>query len=114
MGAGNSPIAASLNSLADFLASRLAVNRGTINYGDLQRNYYLNSVTGFFQDSWKARPNLTLNYGVNWIYQGPLSDPTNRISTFIPSLGGITYVGHDIDTLWHRDWKSFAPRFGFA
>jgi len=51
---------------------------------------------------------------VNWIYQGPLSDPTNRISSFIPCLGGITYVGHDIDTLWHRDWKSFAPRFGFA
>jgi len=48
-GAGNSPIAASLNPLADFLAGRLAVNRGTITYGDLQRNYYLNSVTGFFR-----------------------------------------------------------------
>lgn len=113
-GAGNTAISASLNSLADFLAGRLGANRGTITYGDLQRNYYLNSVTGFFQDSWKIRPNLTLNYGINWIYQSPLSDPTNRISTFIPSLGGITYVGQGISTLWPRDWKNFAPRFGFA
>ncbi len=113
-GAGNTATSASLNSLADFLAGRLDANRGTITYGDLQRNYYLNSVTGFFQDSWKIRPNLTLNYGINWIYQSPLSDPTNRISTFIPSLGGITYVGQGISTLWPRDWKNFAPRFGFA
>ncbi len=113
-GAGNVANAASLNSLADFLSLRLAPNKGTITYGDLQRNYYLNSVTSFFQDSWKVRSNLTLNYGVNWIFQSPISDPTNRISTFIPSKGGITYVGQGIDTLWPRDWKNFAPRFGFA
>ncbi len=114
-GAGNAANAASLNSLADFLSGRLAANKGTITYGDLQRNYYLNSVTGFFEDSWKVRPNLTLNYGINWIFQSPLSDPTDRISTFIPSLGGITYPGgQGITTLWPRDWKNFAPRFGFA
>lgn len=104
----------SLNALADFLAGRLARNQSTIIYGDRQRNYYLNGATGFVQDSWKAKPNLTLNYGVNWVFQSPLSDPTNRISTFIPSLGGITYVGQGITTLYPRDWKNFAPRFGFA
>ena len=103
----------SLNSLADFLALRLATNKATITYGDLQRNYYLNGVNGFFQDGWKIRPNLTLNYGVNWLYQSPISDPTDRISTFIPADGGITYV-NKIGTLWPRDWKNFAPRFGFA
>ncbi len=104
----------SLNALADFLAGRLATNQATIIYGDRQSNYYLNGVTGFVQDSWKAKQNLTLNYGLNWVFQSPLSDPTNRISTFIPSLGGITYVGQGITTLYPRDWKNFAPRFGFA
>ncbi len=106
---------ASLNSLADFLAGRVNVNNATITYGNLQRNYYLNGTSAFFSDSWKARPNLTFNYGVNWLYQSPLSDPTERISTFIPADGGITYVNQISDgTLWPRDWHSFAPRFGFA
>lgn len=106
---------ASLNSLADFLAGRVNINNATITYGNLQRNYYLDGTSAFFSDSWKALPNLTLNYGVNWLYQSPLSDPTDRISTFIPANGGITYVNQIGDgTLWPRDWHSFAPRFGFA
>lgn len=104
---------ASLDSLSDFLAGYVATNNAGITYGDLQRNYYLNGVTSFVQDTWKVRPNLTLNYGLNWVYQSPISDPTDRISTFIPADGGITYV-NKIGTLWPRDWKNFAPRFGFA
>jgi hypothetical protein len=113
-GIGDGANAASLASLADFLAGRVDTNKASITYGDLQRNYYLNTTSGFFQDSWKVRPNLTLNYGLNWIFQSPLSEPTNRISTFIPSMGGITYVGQGITTLYPRDWNNFGPRFGFA
>ncbi len=100
--------------MADFLAGSVNTNQSTIIFGDRQRNYYLNGVNGFVQDSWKAKPNLTLNFGLNWNFQSPLSDPTNRISTFIPQLGGITYVGQGITTLYPRDWKNFGPRFGFA
>ena len=103
----------SLNSLADFLAGRVNTNNATITYGDLQRNYYLNGSSAFFSDSWKVSPNLTLNYGVNWLYQSPLIDSSARISTFIPADGGITYV-NQLGTLWPREWHDFAPRFGFA
>ena len=65
--------------------------------------------------SWKVTPKLTLNYGLNWVYQSPISNPKNLISTFIPADGGITYVGtHGLSTLWPRDLHDFAPRFGFA
>ena len=101
------------DALADFLAMRVAPNKASIAFGDLQRNYYLNGTSEFFQDTWKVRRNLTINYGVNWLYQGPIVDPTNRISTFIPESGGITYVGQ-IPSLWPRDLNDFAPRFGFA
>lgn len=112
-GVGSSPIQASLDSLADFLSGRLAIDQAKITYGDLQRNYYLNGGTIFAQDSWKITPNLTLNYGLNWTYQGPVFDPTDRISTFIPADGGITPVSN-IGSLWPQDLTDFGPRFGFA
>ncbi len=112
--ANDTTLSPSLRALSDFLAGDVAVNQSTIIYGNRQRNYYLNGASGFAQDSWKAKPNLTLNFGLNWNFQSPLSDPTNRISTFIPSKGGITYVGQGITTLYPRDWKDFGPRFGFA
>ncbi len=109
---GLAPLA-SINSLADFLSGRVAPTNASITYGDLQRNYYLNGASGFFADSWKVSPKLTINYGLNYVYQSPISDPTDRISTFVPSKGGIVYPGQ-IESLWPRDWKDFGPRFGFA
>ena len=101
--------------LADFLAMQIAPSHATISIGDRQRNYYLNGLSGFVQDSWKIRPNLTLNYGVNWQYQSPISDPTDRISTFRSDLGGSGIASvNQIGSLWPREWHDFAPRFGFA
>ena len=112
-GVGSSPVAGSINALADFLSQRVGINQAAITSGDLQRNYYLNDVMGFAQDSWKITPNLTLNIGLNWNYQSPINDPTNRISTFIPWQGGIVAAGVN-SSLWPRDWTDFGPRLGFA
>lgn len=98
-------------ALADFLAGYVA--SASITRGNLQRNYYSNAYTWFAQDTFQLNPHLNLNYGINWVYQAPFSDPTNRISTFIPSKG-IVFAGRDIKTLWPRDLNNFAPRFGFA
>jgi hypothetical protein len=101
--------------LGDFLAMRIAPTNATISIGNRQRNYYLNGTSFFAQDSWKVRHNFTLNYGLNWLYQSPISDPKNTISTFRSDLGGtgiapVTAIG----TLWPRDFTDFAPRFGFV
>lgn len=105
----------SLDALADFLSGRVAIGNATIAYGNQQRNYWLNGVSFFGQDTWKVTSRLTLNYGLNWVYQSPIYNPANLISTFIPADGGITYVGtHGLNTLWPRDYHDFAPRFGFA
>jgi hypothetical protein len=104
-----------LDSLADFLASRIAIGHASIAYGEQQRIYNLQGGSVFGQDTWKITPKLTLNYGLNWVYQSPIANPPNLISTFIPSDGGITYAGtHGLNTLWPRDLHDFAPRFGFA
>jgi len=114
-GFGSNPLAGSLNALSDFLALRVAPGNASINYGSQQRIYNLHGSDLFVQDTWKVTPKLTLNYGLNWVYQSPIYNPKNLISTFIPADGGITYVGtHGLGTLWPQDFHDFAPRFGFA
>ncbi len=114
-GFGSNPLAANLNALSDFLAGRIAIGHASIAYGNQQRIYNLQGGSVFAQDTWKITPKLTLNYGLNWTYQSPISNPKDLISTFIPADGGITYVGtHGLNTLWPRDFHDFGPRFGFA
>jgi hypothetical protein len=77
-------------------------------------------LAAFIQDSWKATPTLTLNYGLRWeaqIEPDPITPPgevffagfigkrvTNAKGTFeFPSDGRIP-----------SDWKMLQPRFGFA
>ena len=38
----------------------------------------------FAQDSWKVRPNVTLNYGLRWELNTPYFDTGNRLQTFRP------------------------------
>jgi Carboxypeptidase regulatory-like domain/TonB dependent receptor len=43
-----------------------------------------NSIYLFAQDSWKIKPNLTLNYGLRWEFNQPIYDAGLRYQTFRP------------------------------
>jgi hypothetical protein len=45
----------------------------------------------FAQDSWKIKPNLTLNYGVRWELNTPMSDIGHKVQTFRPGERSAIY-----------------------
>jgi outer membrane receptor protein involved in Fe transport len=42
-------------------------------------------IAGYFQDNYKLRPNLTLDYGLRWQYLGQVFSAKNNISSFFPN-----------------------------
>src|SRR3984893_10339141 len=50
-----------------------------------------NSIYLFAQDSWKIRPNLTLNYGLRWEFNQPIYDAGKRYQTFRPGQPTTTF-----------------------
>jgi hypothetical protein len=96
------------------------------NQSQLNPFYARNKYVGAFaQDSWRLRPNLTLNYGLRWDRVAPWSEKYNQISTFVPGAqsdvfpgapAGILYPGDPCvpNTLAPIGELSFAPRVGLA
>jgi outer membrane receptor protein involved in Fe transport len=85
----------------------------------------------FAQDSWKLRPNLTLNYGLRWEYNQPMFDAGQRYQTFRPGQADtvFNYTGDPAlfplglvipgdkgvpKGLTSSYYHAFAPRIGMA
>jgi hypothetical protein len=54
-------------------------------------NVRTTSLYLYGQDSWKIRPNLTLNYGLRWELNTPLTDIGHRVQTFRPGQNTAIY-----------------------
>jgi hypothetical protein len=71
----------------------------------------------FFQDDWKATPNLTVNAGLRWEYFEPLYSHGQDINYPVlgpagDELAGAALVPHH--HLWNSQHDNFSPRLGFA
>jgi hypothetical protein len=88
--------------------------------------FYLRNKYGgaFAQDSWRIRPNLTLNYGLRWDFMQPWSEKYNQIQTFVPGQQSVVYPGAPLGLVFPGDAgipdtlsparHTFSPRLGLA
>jgi len=88
--------------------------------------YLRNRYEGLFvQDSWRARPDLTVNFGLRWDYIMPFWEKYNEVQTIIPGRQSILYPGAPGGLLVPGDpgipstispakGHNFAPRVGIA
>ena len=91
-----------VNGDMQFLSSPDGPTGNDLGFSDAYPDYFLGLGNGFFQgsaqheivrstslylfaqDSWKIKPNLTLNYGVRWEMNTPLTDIGKKVQTFRP------------------------------
>jgi hypothetical protein len=107
---------------ADFLIgapSGYSQGQGYPSYG---RSRYIGL---FGQDSWRIRPNVTLNYGLRWDVSRPWSELHGELETLVPGLQSVLFPGSPTGWVFPGDpgipstlaptrWNNFAPRIGMA
>ena len=111
------------DGFANFLMGRpLVFSQGL---GDLSRGLRNWSAGAFAQDEWRATRRLTINYGVRWEVNPPLTEGRDRLNTFVPGQQSTVYPAAPPGVLFPGDkgvakglaavdWFGFMPRVGFA
>jgi hypothetical protein len=116
------------NALAGILLG-LPQNVGVTAYAS-QARWLRNYYAGFFQDSYKATPTLTLNLGIRYEIDEPQKEAygdTSNIGLTAPNPGAgnlpgaLVFAGKgagrngNVSERWANIWKKdIGPRFGFA
>src|ERR1700686_4997337 len=75
------------NSFGDFLTGTLGSDHsgGLFLNGETNRHFRSKSAGLFAQDNIKLRSNLTVNVGVRWDWDGPLTETNGLLTNFSPS-----------------------------
>jgi Carboxypeptidase regulatory-like domain len=84
--------------------------------GGFRNDNRQNLLGVFFQDDWKARPNLTLSAGLRYSYFGPLTDKNNNQGVLRFGSGPNLLTGITIRTgigAWNAQTLNFGPQVGF-
>ena len=107
---------------ADFLIgapTNYSQGQGFPSYG---RSRYIGL---FAQDSWRVKPNLTMNYGLRWDVSRPWSEKNGQLETLVLGLDSTRFPGSPTGWVFPGDpgipstlaptrYNNFAPRFGLA
>jgi hypothetical protein len=111
-GAGQGDHVAALNELL------LGLTEGSgRSFGVTNRHISQKSLGLYVQDSWKVKPNFTLEMGVRWDIAGALGEHDNLGANFLPddpAADADGFVTLSKRSLYNKDKNNFGPRFGFA
>lgn len=107
---------------ADLLLGAVSTYNQGLQLPVYDRNLYYGV---YAQDSWRARKNLTLNYGLRWDVTTPWWEKYNRMNAIVPGLQSVIFPGAPEGWLTPTDpgvpstiaptrYNDLAPRLGFA
>lgn len=112
------------SDFADFLLG--AVCGGCYNQGEQIPQYTRTHYYGLYaQDSWRAKPNLTLNYGLRWEVSTPWTEIHNELETLVYGVQSVAFPGAPTGWVVPTDptvphtispirYHNFGPRVGLA
>jgi outer membrane receptor protein involved in Fe transport len=86
-------------------------------FGVTERHIFQKSLGLYVQDSWKVKPNFTLEAGVRWDVAGALGEHDDLGSNFLPNdpkADANGFVSLKQQPLYKVDKNNFGPRVGFA
>ena len=123
LAANGSPVVGTGFDFADFLLG--LPQSSSIRYGDSSTYLRENVWTGFVQDDWKVRPDLTLNLGLRYEYFSPFYEKYGHIANLdiAPGFSAVAlvtpgasgpYSGGFPFGLIDPDYINFSPRVGLA
>ena len=110
------------NDIADFLiGAPVSYNQCSQQFLDSRTRY----GGAYFQDTYKVKPNLTLNLGVRWEVSMPWYDTQGKIETIVPGLQSTQFPTAPLgwvvpgdpgipSTLAPTTYNNWAPRLGMA
>lgn len=110
------------NDFADFLIGAPdTYTQGATSVANNRTHY----GAGYAQDSFKIKPNLTLNYGLRYEVSEPWYDARDQIQAFVPTLQSVKFPNAPRGWVFPGDpgipstlsptrWHNFAPRLGIA
>ena len=101
-----------------------------------ERAFKTQEYEGYFQDSWRMRPNFTLNYGIRWSTSTPVYEkngiqvvPNVNLTDYfnqrvesarngVPFTDPITFIlggkANNAPGYYKQDWNNWAPAVSFA
>jgi hypothetical protein len=99
-----------LSSLQNFV--RGIANYGYVFVGDSHRVVSQATYGMFLQDSWQARKNLTISWGLRYDLTAPIHEKHDLLGNFDPAVG-LVQVGKQISSPYDMDHHDVAPRVAF-
>jgi Carboxypeptidase regulatory-like domain len=99
-------------TVAAFLAG--TANSFSVTLGNQSSSIAQGALGFFVLDSYKPRPDLTLELGLRYEWNMTPSERYDRFIVFDPKSASLVRVGTGIDAIYHENNKNFQPRVGFA
>jgi hypothetical protein len=87
----NSTTLNSVLSADNYPGYLLGINDSYVQGSAQRENVRTTGIYAFAQDSWKINPSLTMNYGLRWELDTPLTDVLHHVQTFRPGQNSTVY-----------------------